>query len=254
METKEKGRRLTHGSLFSGIGGFELGASLAGIDTLWSCEIEPFQRRVLRSRFPESELYGDITETGGLPRVDIVSGGFPCQDISLAGKGVGIGGDRSGLWGEMFRIVGEIRPHYVVVENSPALAFRGLERVLCDLSTIGYDAEWQCVPNCAFGFPHRRERIYIVAYPHEVGRQGRLQEHGLSAPVLRGWPPEEDYGRTLAEGVLSLGECRHYRGGDGVPGWSHRVGALGNAVNPVVARWLFECIRRFDSRLPSAIV
>ena len=106
METKEKGRRLTHGSLFSGIGGFELGASLAGIDTLWSCEIEPFQRRVLRSRFPESELYGDITETGGLPRVDIVSGGFPCQDISLAGKGVGIGGDRSGLWGEMFRIVG----------------------------------------------------------------------------------------------------------------------------------------------------
>lgn len=159
----------------------------------------------------------------------------------------GCGAKCLGLWGE-------IRPHYVVVENSPALAFRGLERVLCDLSAIGYDAEWQCVPNCAFGFPHRRERIYIVAYPHEVGLQGCFPEHGLSAPVLRGWPPEEDYGRTLAEGVLSLGECRHYRGGDGVPGWSHRVGALGNAVNPVVARWLFECIRRFDSRLPSAIV
>lgn len=126
METNERGRRLTHGSLFSGIGGFELGASLAGIDTLWSCEIEPFQRRVLRSRFPKSELYGDITKTGGLPRVDIVSGGFPCQDISLAGKGVGIGGGRSGLWGEMFRIGGRLDPTTSSLRTLQPSLFGGL--------------------------------------------------------------------------------------------------------------------------------
>ena len=246
---KETGKRLTHGSLFSGIGGFDLGARLAGIDTLWCCEIESFPSAVLRARFPESRLYGDIREIAWLPRVDIVSGGFPCQDISLAGKGMGIGGSRSGLWSEMFRVVREVGPRYVVVENSPALAFRGLERVLCDLYEIGYDAEWQCIPNLAFGFPHRRERLYLIAYPHTFRLQAPDGEHGEPASVFKPWTSEEPAGRALAQGVLSLGDCEHYRGGHGVPGWTHRIAALGNAVNPCVARYLFECIRHFDDGL-----
>jgi hypothetical protein len=137
-----KQSKLTHGSLFSGIGGFELGAEMAGIDTLWNCEIEKFQGEILKTKFPHAERHTDITKTTGLRYVDIISGGFPCQDISVAGKREGIKGKRSGLWSEMYRIIREVRPKYVVVENSPALVISGLEQVLCDLSQIGYNAEY----------------------------------------------------------------------------------------------------------------
>lgn len=140
-----KQSKLTHGSLFSGIGGFELGAEMAGIDTLWNCEIEKFQGEILKNKFPHAERYTDITKTTGLRYVDIISGGFPCQDISVAGKREGIKGKRSGLWSEMYRIVREVRPKYVIIENSPALVISGFEQVLCDLSKSGYDAEWQCI-------------------------------------------------------------------------------------------------------------
>lgn len=131
-------RTMTHGSLFSGIGGFELGAEWAGIPTLWNCEIEDYQREVLKKNFPNVKQYRDITKTSGLGHVDIISGGFPCQDISVAGKGEGITGKRSGLWTEMHRVIREVRPAYVIIENSPALLYRGFERVLCDLSESGY--------------------------------------------------------------------------------------------------------------------
>ena len=127
---------LTHGSLFSGIGGFELGAQMNGIPTLWNCELELFQRNLLKQNFPETKQYEDIRELRNPGYVDIISGGFPCQDISIAGKGTGIVGERSGLWSEMFRIVREVRPRYVLIENSPMLLVRGFERVLCDLSLI----------------------------------------------------------------------------------------------------------------------
>lgn len=132
-------RKLTHGSLFSGIGGFENGAEMAGIETLWNCEIEKYQGKILELRFPNAERHTDITKATGFRYVDIISGGFPCQDISLAGKREGIKGKRSGLWSEMCRIVREVGPKYVIVENSPALIISGLEQVLCDLSKIGYD-------------------------------------------------------------------------------------------------------------------
>lgn len=137
-----KQSKLTHGSLFSGIGGFELGAEMAGIDTLWNCEIEKFQGEILKNKFPHAERFTDITKTTGLRYVDIISGGFPCQDISVAGKREGIKGKRSGLWSEMYRIIWEVRPKYVIIENSPALTISGLEQVLCDLSKIRYNAEW----------------------------------------------------------------------------------------------------------------
>lgn len=167
-----KQSKLTHGSLFSGIGGFELGAEMTGIDTLWNCEIEKFQGEILKNKFPHAERFTDITKTTGLRYVDIISGGFPCQDISVAGKREGIKGKRSGLWSEMYRIIWEVRPKYVIIENSPALTISGLEQVLCDLSKIRYNAEWQCISNYAFGYPHKRERLYLIAYSNKIGLQG----------------------------------------------------------------------------------
>lgn len=128
---------MTHGSLFSGIGGFETGAEWVGIETLWNCEIEPFQRSILKKHFPNTKQYEDIKELSNPGYVDIISGGFPCQDISIAGKGVGITGSRSGLWSEMHRVIREVRPRYVIIENSPMLLVRGFERVLCDLPKQG---------------------------------------------------------------------------------------------------------------------
>ena len=158
---------LTVGSLFTGIGGFDLGLERAGMRVLWQCEADEFCRRVLAAHWPHVPCYPDVSELRGadVEPVDVLCGGFPCQDISVAGKGAGIDGARSGLWAEYARLVGELRPSYVVVENVPALLGRGLGRVLGDLAALGYDAEWDCLPACAFGAPHRRDRIWIVAYP-----------------------------------------------------------------------------------------
>ena len=157
---------MRHGSLFSGIGGFDLGFERAGIETVWQVELDEYCRRVLAQHFPRAQRFSDIRECGAqnLPAVDIISGGFPCQDISNAGKRVGIDGERSGLWSEYARIIRELRPRYVVVENVAALLGRGMERVLGDLAAVGYDAEWQSIRASDVGAPHRRERIWIVAY------------------------------------------------------------------------------------------
>ena len=132
---------MTHGSLFSGIGGFDLGFQRAGIETLWQVEIDGYCRRVLARHFPGAERYEDVRSCGvrNLRAVDVISGGFPCQDISN-GKRAGIDGERSGPWSEYARIIRELRPRYVVVENVAALLGRGMERVLGDLAACGYDA------------------------------------------------------------------------------------------------------------------
>lgn len=120
---------LTHGSLFSGIEGFGLGAALAGIKTVWSCELEDYQTLIIKKNFGEQhEINRDIRTYKSPSFVDIISGGFPCQDISIAGKGVGIIGERSGLWSEMFRIIRKVRPRYVLIENSPMLLFGDLSK------------------------------------------------------------------------------------------------------------------------------
>ena len=160
--------------LFSGIGGFSLGLERAGMKPVAFCEIEPYCRAVLGKRWPNVPVYHDVRElTGEKLRADgivadVICGGFPCQDISCAGKREGIDGKRSGLWGEYARIIGEIRPAYAIVENVAALAIRGLDRVLGDLAALGYDAEWHCIPASAVGAPHRRDRIWIVAYANSA--------------------------------------------------------------------------------------
>ena len=147
---------LTVGSLFSGIGGFDLGFERAGMRTLWFCEQDVFCQRVLAKHWPGVPCYPDVKQlTGGaVASVDVLCGGFPCQDISLAGQGAGLAGARSDLWSEFARLISELRPRYVVVENVPALRRRGLHQVLQDLHACGYDAEWDCIPASALGAPH----------------------------------------------------------------------------------------------------
>lgn len=181
--------------LFSGIGGFSLGLERAGMRTVAFCEIEPFCRRVLAKHWPGVPIYDDVRSLtvdrlradGIAP--DVICGGFPCQDISIAGKAAGIDGSRSGLWSEYARIVGELRPRYVIVENVAALLGRGLDRVLRDLAALGYDAEWHCIPACAVGAPHIRDRIWIVAYPRcsERGKVCSARQRLAWAECLSQW-------------------------------------------------------------------
>lgn len=155
------------GSLFSGIGGIELGFEREGFETAWFVEKDKFCQAVLRKHWPNVEIFEDVSEVdfARLPKVDVLTGGFPCQDISIAGKGKGIvDGERSSLWKYFAKAIGEIRPKYAVIENVSALTFRGLSNVLADLAKEGYDAEWFDLRASDFGALHKRERIFIVAY------------------------------------------------------------------------------------------
>lgn len=160
--------------LFSGIGGFSLGLERAGMRTVAFCEIEPFCQRVLQKHWPAVQCDGDITKRDFRPgEVDVICGGFPCQDISFAGEGAGLAGERSGLWRELLRAIRVVRPRYAIVENVAALLSRGMGTVLGDLAEIGHDAEWHCIPASAAGAPHRRDRVWIVTNPGSEQHEGR---------------------------------------------------------------------------------
>lgn len=184
--------------LFSGIGGFSLGLERAGMKTAAFCEIEPYCRAVLAKHWPGVPIYedirtlsADVLERDGIA-VDAICGGFPCQDLSHAGKRAGLESERSGLWGEYRRLISEIRPSFVIVENVPGLLSLGMGTVLGDLSALGYDAVWDCVPASAVGAPHRRDRVWIVAHArseqHEGSRDaiGRQAVEKLSDPHAAG--------------------------------------------------------------------
>lgn len=156
--------------LFSGIGGFSLGLERAGHKTVAFCEFDKKAQLVLKKHWPDLPIYDDVRtltkeklHNDGIKEIDIICGGFPCQDISLAGKGAGLAGERSGLWTEFHRLIKEIQPKYAIIENVAALRSRGLDQVLRSLAEIGYDAEWHCIPAAAVGAPHRRDRVWIVA-------------------------------------------------------------------------------------------
>ena len=183
-------KRLNGLDLFSGIGGISYGLSHF-VRTVCYVEIEPYCQKVLQARIKDglldnAPIWDDIKTFNGLPwcnAVDIISGGFPCQDISVAGKGAGIRGERSGLFFEIVRLVSEIRPRYVFLENVPALLVRGMGTVLGELSEVGYDVVWDCVPASAVGAPHRRDRVWIFAVSHGDGDGcgGVLREAGRGA-------------------------------------------------------------------------
>ncbi|WP_425250850.1 DNA cytosine methyltransferase [Geothrix campi] len=165
--------------LFAGAGGGILGGLLLGHVPVCAVELEAYPRSVLIQRqrdglLPWFPVWDDVCTFDGNPwrgRVDIIAGGFPCQDISSAGKGAGIDGARSGLWGEFARIVDEVRPSFVLVENSPMLTSRGLGRVLGDLATLGFDAEWGVLGADDAGAPHIRKRIWILAHAERPERR-----------------------------------------------------------------------------------
>ena len=161
--------------LFAGIGGFTLGLERAGFETVAFCEIEPYAQKVLRKNWPEIPIYDDVRTitadrliSDGIG-VDVITGGFPCQDISVAGNQAGIEGERSGLWTECARLIGELRPRYAIFENVTNLlnGERGawFKQVLWDISTLGYDAEWHCIPASELGAHHHRDRVWIICYP-----------------------------------------------------------------------------------------
>lgn len=172
-------------SLFAGIGGFDLGLERAGgFESVAFCEIDPFCQKVLAKHWPNVPCHSDVRELSGdqVGAVDVICGGFPCQDLSFAGRGAGIAGARSGLWKEYARLVGELLPTYIIVENSPALLIRGMQVVLGDLAEIGYDAEWHCIPASHFGAPHHRDRLWIIARRRAIGRNS---SHTLQANEIR---------------------------------------------------------------------
>lgn len=158
----------TVGSLFSGIGGIEIGFEKEGFKTKWFIEKEPYAQAILKKRFPGTIIYEDVTKIDfrTIPKVDVFTGGFPCQDISGAGKRVGIEGSRSSLWKYYAEAIRVLRPKIAFIENVSALAIRGLNVVLADLAKIGYDAEWYNISASAVGAFHQRERIFIIAYPN----------------------------------------------------------------------------------------
>ena len=261
------------GSLFAGIGGFDLGLERAGFEIAWQVEIDPYCQRVLAKHWPHVTRYGDIraADWSAVEPVDLLCGGFPCQDISLAGKGAGLSGERSGLWFEYAKAIEALTPRYVIIENVAALRSRGLDQVLGSLAALGYDAEWHCIPASAVGAPHRRDRVWIIAYDAKRTRGGGSVEDEGSDLEGRGsrWPfrticgavsnatgwsaepsgPQCDERRFQNEAVPSLGHSHDWhtepavgRVAHGVPSRVDRLRGLGNAIVPQIAemigRWI----------------
>ena len=244
-------KQLTFGSLFAGIGGFDLGFERAGMCCEWQVEIDPYCQRVLAKHWPNVRRWDDVRTfpPAGDWSVDVICGGFPCQDISIAGHRVGIEGSRSGLWTEYARIVGVLRPRFVVVENVAALITQrlGIDRVCGDLADIGYDAEWDVIPACAFGAPHSRERVFLLAYPNEIGwgrGRARLPDatrhpHWQATQGKSEWADLECWLREAFQssyGTAAASELE--RVDEWFPERLDRIGACGNAVVPQVAEWI----------------
>ncbi len=233
--------------LFAGIGGFSLGLERTGrFETVAFCEIEPFPQKVLRKHWPEVPIYDDITtaDFGPVGPVDLVAAGFPCQDVSLAGEGSGLAGERSGLFWHILRAVRMVGRPKLLLENVAALLDRGLGSVLGAFSQIGYDAEWHCIPASYVGAWHKRDRVWVLAHPNEKHVQGRSPEPVLGQPDLsrqlsRGF--EEWRGRS------DLPESRFYRASDGVPNRVDRTDACGNAVVPQIPELIGRAIMDYEA-------
>ena len=272
--------------LFSGIGGFSLGLERSGaFKTVAFCEIEPYCQKVLAKHWPQVPIYDDVRTitadrlaSDGIA-VDAICGGFPCQDISCAGKGAGLEGERSGLWFEYARIIGELRPRYVIVENVSALLSRGLDRVLGTLASLGYNAEWHCIPASAVGAPHRRDRVWIVANSTSVGRsKGDICDTAINGQSFAKRKTTHVAKPSEAHSLVADANCcerkrgteksvfkfayipRQFKRGcenvravwsvepdvgrvaNGVPARSHRLRALGNAVVPQIPELIGRAI------------
>jgi len=266
-----------HLDLFSGIGGFALAARRVGWDTIGFCEIEPYCQKVLRKHWPDVPIYDDVRELDGraIGHVDIISGGYPCQPFSVAGQRRGEEDDRH-VWPEFARLIREIKPAYVVCENVAGHISLGLDQVLSDLEGLGYTTETFVIPACAVDAPHRRDRIWIIAYAmcgqnghgKAINKSALDEERNIKthwkgrAPIsskARGDDSVANPDITFGEGnqctergtekrTVTLDHCRWEpessicRVVNGIPNRSHRLRALGNAIVPQVAEVIFRCI------------
>ena len=280
--------------LFSGIGGFSLGLERTGaFKTVAFCEVDEKARMVLAKHWPDVPIYNDVKEVtnerlkadGIVP--DVITGGFPCQDISVAGKGEGLSGERSGLWFEYERIIEEVGPSWIIIENVSALRSRGLLTILQNLSKIGYDAEWHCIPASHLGAPHKRDRIWILGYPH--GQQvnpvfngsgsKRSREAASAGPLYTSYTSGgNDVANTQSERVQGYGSggkqesylhagqevslCGSEGQGaafwevepdvgrvvDGLPGRVDRLKQLGNSVVPQIPQFIGNYILNSGER------
>ena len=264
-----KQQALREMALFAGAGGGILGGKLLGWECVCAVEWEPYPAAVLAARqnegfLPPFPIWDDVQTFDGRPwrgLVDVVSGGFPCQDISAAGKGAGITGERSGMWKHMARIIGEVRPRYVLVENSPVLTSRGLDVVLGDLAAMGYDAEWGVLGAVHAGAPHQRERVWVLAHTHDryaerrpqprpgvcaaedcegaddnACRPGEGQAH-VANPDATEWRPEREACDGLGQRPNGLPQRQEGSGGpEGCGGWWEAEPDVGRVADGVAAR------------------
>ena len=217
----------TIGSLFSGIGGLDLGLERAGWQVRWQSEIDPYACRVLAKHWPDVPNLGDIKtiDWSTVEHVDLICGGYPCPSFSQAARGRNVAPD---LWPHMRNAIAALRPRLVLLENVAAHLGRGFPAVLADLDALRFDAEWTTLTACAFGASHTRRRLFAVAYPHG----SRQPVFPVDAEVAGLRPPADNRGHW------GLPAADDVRADDGVPDRVDRLRALGNAVVPQVAEWV----------------
>ena len=262
------------GSLFSGIGGLDLGLERAGMECAWQVEVDPFCQRILEKHWPDVQRFRDVGDCSrrNLSPVDLLCGGFPCQPVSYAGKRQGALDERW-LWPQFYRIICELEPEWVLVENVPGLlsidAGRLFAGILRDLAELGYDAEWSCVPAAAFGAPHLRWRVFMVAYTRSQRQSGQCDLSGRLPQAAGGgkivadamckrrngrprvFKAAEQAGEFSTQGSHAwwaleptVGRMAH-----GIPDRVDRLASIGRSVVPQVAEWLGRCIIEADQDL-----
>jgi len=244
--------------LFAGAGGGILAGLLLGHTPVCAVEIEPYCQKVLRARqadrsLPKFPIYGDIKQFDATPWkgvVDIVAGGFPCTDISGANKNaVGITGKRSGLWTEFARVIEECKPRFVFIENGPMLRTRGLDVVLADLATMGFDAQWGCLSAAQVGANHKRDRIWILGHSnYKSGYEADSQTY-TERSFREAWSDiGGEYWKRTPAPDWAIPEATSDRIPDGVAHRVDRLRAIGNGQVPAAAATAFRKLKeRFEA-------
>lgn len=246
-------------SLFAGIGGFDLGLERAGMECVAQVEIDDFCQKVLSKHWPDVPKFKDVRDVGkhNLPAANLICGGFPCQDVSLAGERAGLEGKRSTLWSEFHRIICEVQPRWVIIENVLGLLSSDnggfFRKILWELSESGYDAEWQVISAENVGAPHKRERVFIIAYPKSNGRTSVYDGMGKEAKQTSNSKVHKPiWGYCAPVHIPSIG--RTYVGmgftsreDDGLScGVDGRLKSTGNAVVPQVAELVGRAIMQTE--------
>ena len=257
MASQSNKHKLNTFHLFAGAGGGILADLLLGHNPIGACEIEPYPRDVLLARqrdghLPNFPIWDDVCSLDGTPwrgSVDVLCGGFPCQDISAAGKGAGISGERSKLWKEYSRLIGEMQPRFVFAENSPLLRTRGLGVVLKDLASLGYNARWGLLGSRHIGASNKRDRLWLLAYTNSFGRRETLRKREVykkfEAKKIIPWkesPNREDHLRLFREWATEEVLGRDIGDTDGVDTNMDKLKAIGNGQDCRVAATVFNIL------------